>query len=125
MLKQILTILLLLPSLTFAGDFSDKDLIGDWEWLGNSFTRSNDTNDLMRTGPSIKKFHQDGTFEYIAVRNGKHKKAVKGAWVLRNNVLSITRPDNGTFHNKVVSFKNGILETQEKEMETFSYMKKQ
>ena len=125
MLKQILTILLLLPSLTFAGDFSDKDLIGDWEWLGNSFTRSDDTNDLMRTGPSIKKFHQDGTFEYIAVRNGKQKKAVKGSWVLRNNVLSITRPDNGTFQNKVVSFKNGILETQEKEMETFSYMKKQ
>lgn len=125
MLKKILTILLLLPSLTFAGDFSDEDLIGDWEWLGNSFTRSDDTNDLIRTGPSIKRFHQDGTFEYIAIRNGIQKKAVKGSWVLRNNVLSITRPDNGTFQNKVVSFKNGILETQEKEMESFSYMKKQ
>jgi len=56
--------------------------------------------------------------------NNSRGKPVAGTWRLEGDVLNITRPDNGTFKNRILSHKNGVLETQDDILEAYSYMKK-
>jgi len=108
----------------YADDYSKSDLVGDWEWLGNSFSKVSDYSKLTRTGPSIKRFHDDGVYEYISVFQGKSSPPVKGSWTLQSDVLSITRPDNGTFNYKILSFDNDVMETKDTDLGIFMYMRK-
>ena len=124
MLRIITLILAIYSASAFGESISQSEIVGDWEWRGNSMTQSADFTGLTRSGPSIKRFHSDGKYEYIAIVNGTHKKPVVGTWKYKKGVLSITRPDNGTFNNKVISYKKGVLETQDDFLEAFSYMKK-
>jgi hypothetical protein len=123
MLRIISFILAIFSVSAFAESISQSEIVGDWEWLGNSMTQSADLSGLTGSGPSIKRFHSDGKYEYISVVNGKQKKPIVGKWEYKNDILSITRPDNGTF-NKVLSYKKGVLETQDDFLEAFSYMRK-
>ena len=123
MLRALILCLLLLPGMAL-GEVTESDLIGDWEWLGNSFEQTSDYGTLLRTGPSIKRFIPGGRYEYISVFEGKQKAPVVGSWKYAKGILSITRPDNGTFHNKVISYQNGIMELQDTYLESFIYMKR-
>ena len=125
MLRIIVFVFAAFPCLVFAEIISETDIIGEWEWLGNSMEKSNDLTGLLRTGPSIHKYHPDGKYEYISVSDGKRGKAVVGEWSFENDILSVTRPDNGTFNNKAVSFENGVLETQDDFLGAYMYQKKQ
>ncbi len=124
MLRIISFILAIFSVSAFAETISQSEIVGDWEWLGNSMTQSADLSGLTRSWPSIKRFHSDGKYEYISVVNGKQENPIVGKWEYKNGTLSITRPDNGTFNNKVLSYKKGVLETQDDFLEAFSYMRK-
>lgn len=112
------------PCLVLGDVISESDIIGDWEWLGNSIERSSDLTGLTRTGPSIHRYHSDGKYEYISVLDGKLGKEVVGKWRFKNGILSVTRPDNGTFNNKALGFENGVLETQDDFLGAYMYQKK-
>lgn len=80
-MKKILVLLLLLPGLSFSATIAEKELIGEWEWLGNAFSRSQTLTDLTRTGPSIKRFLKGGKYEYVSVTgNSSRGKPVAGTW---------------------------------------------
>ncbi|MCG7936635.1 MAG: hypothetical protein JAY68_18490 [Candidatus Thiodiazotropha taylori] len=124
MLRIIVFIFTVFPCLIFGDVISESDIVGEWEWLGNSMEKSNDLTGLTRTGPSIHKYHSDGKYEYITVSDGKPENAVIGKWSFKNDILSVTRPDNGTFNNKALSFENGVLETQDDFLGAYMYQKK-
>lgn len=121
---RILTICVLLLPVTAFGVISKSDLIGEWVWLGNSFERTSDYGSLSRTGPSIMRFSPNGEYEYISVFDGEESPPVLGSWKYKKGILSITRPDNGTINYKILSYIDGILETQDTYMESYMYMKK-
>lgn len=124
MLKIVVFVIAAFPCLVFGDVISESDIIGEWEWLGNSMEKSNDLAGLTRTGPSIHRYLSDGKYEYVSVFDGDIGKTVIGEWSFKNGILSVTRPDNGTFNNKVVSFENGVLETQDDFLGAFMYQKK-
>ena len=113
----------MVPSVVIGG-VSRSEIVGDWEWLGNSFLQTTNYRGLLRTGPSINRFYEDGKYEYIGVFRGKKADSAVGNWKYEKDILSITRPDNGTFNYKILSYENGVLETQDTYLESYQYMKK-
>ena len=124
MLKIIIFVIAAFPCLVFGDVISETDIIGEWEWLGNSMEKSSDLTGLTRTGPSIHKYISGGKYEYISIFDGEQKKAIIGEWIFKNGILSITRPDSGTFNNKALSFEDGVLETQDDFLGAYMYQKK-
>ncbi len=124
MLKIIAFVFILMPAMALGSSVTEDSIVGEWEWLGGSLTQSPNLKGLMSAGPNIAKFHADGKYEYISTDNGKQSKPVIGNWVFQNNILSITRPDNGTINYKFISFQSGVLETQDDYIEAYRYMKK-
>ena len=125
MFRVLYFCLLLVPLAAHAERFSEEKLIGEWEWLGNSWEKVENYSDLMRTGPNIERFRDNGEYHYIYIsRNGDKENPVVGSWQYQENVLTITRPDNGTFNNTVVSFDGEILILKSNFSDAYHYMRK-
>ena len=124
MFKTLLFFVLIFPGSVFAVSITKKDIIGNWESLGGSITQSRNLSGLTSPGPNINKFHANGKYEYIAIHKDSQAKPVNGTWVLKNGVLSITRPDNGTFNNIITHYKNDVLETKEDDTGIYQYWRK-
>ena len=124
MFKALLFFAFIFPGSVFAASITKTDIIGNWESLGGSITQSRNLSGLTSPGPNINRFHANGKYEYIVIQKDSQAKPVNGTWVLKNGVLSITRPDSGTFNNIITHYKNGVLETKEDDTGIYQYWKK-
>ena len=105
----------------FGENFTKESLVGEWTLLGNSREITEDYSTLMLFTPGDIVYSADGKYEYFR----EDEAVINGEWSYQETVLSIKRKD-GVFHNKIHSFKNGLLITYEElfGQKMYMYLKK-
>lgn len=103
---------------------NQEEMLGEWESLGASFTRTREFSKLISPGENRTIFLEDANYQYISLRDGNEKETINGTWVFKGDSYVITRPDSGTFEYNIISYVDGVIESRNTFSDGFHYLKK-